>query len=122
MQPPLSSSATRTGPCATTITVNRIVAVAASRSTSRQRNPNASLSGEFWLPVILSERVDELGRRGQVDVREEWDYLFWLMQARTRVDFTFGARTMRAHLDKVAVDRGGGFGWYERDRSCSWPP
>lgn len=77
---------------------------------------------EIWLPVILSERVrGDDGSQVQVNVKDEWDYLFGLMQARSRVDFTFGSATAKAYVDKVAVDPGGGFGWFEWDRSKRWP-
>lgn len=77
---------------------------------------------EIWLPVMLSERVrEDGGREVQVNVRDEWDYLFGLMQARSRVDFTFGGVTVRAYVDKVAVDPGGGSGWFGWDRSRRWP-
>jgi hypothetical protein len=77
---------------------------------------------EVFLPLIVSEdSVDDNGQRVQHDVRDEWDYLTGLEQARTRTTFTFGSRTELCYVDGVAIDGGDRGGWHSWNLERRWP-
>lgn len=78
---------------------------------------------EIILPLMLDERVQEdNGQTLSIDALDDWDFLFGLMQARTRVDCEFGEKQFKVYVDGVGVDPGrGNEGWYAWNLQRSWP-